>query len=145
MTASRSIAKIMVRHRVAADSRAETASSIGASRPVSRMPSAISRAVSAASVPRGTCKAGPTAIPARTTAGSSHASHPSAEGGRSGDDAEEAANFYISLLPDCRIETVQRNTVDGPGGKAGAIAVHRAARGRALGVGVPLDRCPASV
>jgi predicted 3-demethylubiquinone-9 3-methyltransferase (glyoxalase superfamily) len=39
------------------------------------------------------------------------------------DDAEEAANFYISLLPDCRIETVQRNTVDGPGGKAGTVLV----------------------
>jgi predicted 3-demethylubiquinone-9 3-methyltransferase (glyoxalase superfamily) len=39
------------------------------------------------------------------------------------DDAEEAANFYISLLPDSRIETVQRNTVDGPGGKAGTVLV----------------------
>src|SRR4051812_35753619 len=38
-------------------------------------------------------------------------------------DAEEAAKFYVSLLPDSRIETVQRNTVDGPGGKAGTVLV----------------------
>jgi predicted 3-demethylubiquinone-9 3-methyltransferase (glyoxalase superfamily) len=39
------------------------------------------------------------------------------------DDAEEAANFYISLLPDSRIETVQRNPVDGPSGKTGTVLV----------------------
>jgi len=33
-------------------------------------------------------------------------------------EAEEAANFYVSLLPDSKIETVQRNMVDGPGGNA---------------------------
>jgi predicted 3-demethylubiquinone-9 3-methyltransferase (glyoxalase superfamily) len=38
-------------------------------------------------------------------------------------EAEEAANFYVSLLPDSRIETVQRNTVDSPGGKAGTALV----------------------
>ena len=38
-------------------------------------------------------------------------------------DAEEAVNFYVSLLPDSRIETVQRNSVDGPGGKAGTVLV----------------------
>jgi predicted 3-demethylubiquinone-9 3-methyltransferase (glyoxalase superfamily) len=38
-------------------------------------------------------------------------------------EAEEAANFYVSLLPDSRIETVQKNTVDGPGGKAGSVLV----------------------
>ena len=38
-------------------------------------------------------------------------------------DAEEAANFYVSLLSDSRIDTVQRNTVDGPGGKAGTVLV----------------------
>ena len=38
-------------------------------------------------------------------------------------EAEEAANFYVSLLPESRIETVQRNTVDGPGGKAGSVLV----------------------
>ena len=30
-------------------------------------------------------------------------------------DAEEATNFYVSLLPDSRIDTVQKNTTDGPG------------------------------
>jgi predicted 3-demethylubiquinone-9 3-methyltransferase (glyoxalase superfamily) len=38
-------------------------------------------------------------------------------------DAEEAANFYVSLLPDSRIETVQRNLADSPGGKAGTVLV----------------------
>ena len=38
-------------------------------------------------------------------------------------DADEAANFYVSLLPDSRIETVQRNSVDGPAGKAGTVLV----------------------
>jgi predicted 3-demethylubiquinone-9 3-methyltransferase (glyoxalase superfamily) len=38
-------------------------------------------------------------------------------------EAEEAANFYVSLLPDSRIETVQRNTVDSPAGKAGSVLV----------------------
>jgi predicted 3-demethylubiquinone-9 3-methyltransferase (glyoxalase superfamily) len=38
-------------------------------------------------------------------------------------DAEQAANFYVSLLPDSRIETVQRNTVDGPSGKTGTVLV----------------------
>jgi predicted 3-demethylubiquinone-9 3-methyltransferase (glyoxalase superfamily) len=38
-------------------------------------------------------------------------------------EAEEAAKFYVSLLPDSRIDTVQRNTVDSPGGKAGTVLV----------------------
>jgi len=38
-------------------------------------------------------------------------------------DAEEAANFYVSLLPDSRIESVQRNPIDGPSGKAGSVLV----------------------
>src|SRR5882757_1148574 len=38
-------------------------------------------------------------------------------------EAEAAANFYVSLLPDSRIETVQRNTVDTPAGKAGSVLV----------------------
>jgi predicted 3-demethylubiquinone-9 3-methyltransferase (glyoxalase superfamily) len=38
-------------------------------------------------------------------------------------EAEEAANFYVSLLPESRIETVQRNTIDGPSGKAGTVLV----------------------
>jgi predicted 3-demethylubiquinone-9 3-methyltransferase (glyoxalase superfamily) len=38
-------------------------------------------------------------------------------------EAEEAANFYVSLLPDSKIETVQKNTVDGPAGNAGSVLV----------------------
>jgi predicted 3-demethylubiquinone-9 3-methyltransferase (glyoxalase superfamily) len=38
-------------------------------------------------------------------------------------EAEEAANLYVSLLPDSRIETVQRNPADSPGGKAGTVLV----------------------
>ena len=38
-------------------------------------------------------------------------------------EAEEAANFYVSLLPDSRIEKVQKNPVDGPAGKAGTVLV----------------------
>jgi predicted 3-demethylubiquinone-9 3-methyltransferase (glyoxalase superfamily) len=38
-------------------------------------------------------------------------------------EAEEAAKFYVSLLPDSRIERVQNNLVDGPAGKAGTVLV----------------------
>jgi predicted 3-demethylubiquinone-9 3-methyltransferase (glyoxalase superfamily) len=38
-------------------------------------------------------------------------------------EAEEAANFYVSLLPDSRVDRVQRSPVDYPGGKAGAVLV----------------------
>lgn len=38
-------------------------------------------------------------------------------------EAEEAAKLYVSLLPDSRIETVQKNTIDGPAGKAGTVLV----------------------
>ena len=38
-------------------------------------------------------------------------------------EAEEAAKFYVSLLPDSRIEKVQKNTVDSPAGKAGTVLV----------------------
>ena len=38
-------------------------------------------------------------------------------------EAEEAANFYVSLLPDSRIEKVLRNTIDSPGVKAGTVLV----------------------
>ncbi|MBR0693886.1 VOC family protein [Bradyrhizobium lablabi] len=38
-------------------------------------------------------------------------------------EAEQAANLYVSLLPDSRIETIQKNTVDGPAGKAGTVLV----------------------
>lgn len=37
--------------------------------------------------------------------------------------AEEAAQFYASLLPDSRIEHVHRNSADSPGGKAGTVMV----------------------
>ncbi|MEN3349675.1 MAG: hypothetical protein V7632_3310 [Bradyrhizobium sp.] len=38
-------------------------------------------------------------------------------------EAEEAANFYVSLLPNSRIEKVQKNIVDCPAGKAGSVLV----------------------
>ncbi len=38
-------------------------------------------------------------------------------------EAEEAAEFYVSLLPDSRIDKVQKNIVDGPAGKAGTVLV----------------------
>ncbi len=38
-------------------------------------------------------------------------------------EAEQAANFYVSLLPGSKIENVARNTTDGPGGKAGTVLV----------------------
>ena len=34
-------------------------------------------------------------------------------------EAEEAANFYVSLLPDSKIEVVQKNMTNGRSGKAG--------------------------
>jgi predicted 3-demethylubiquinone-9 3-methyltransferase (glyoxalase superfamily) len=38
-------------------------------------------------------------------------------------EAEEAARFYVSLLPDSRIEQVQKNAVDSRAGKAGSVLV----------------------
>ena len=40
-----------------------------------------------------------------------------------GSEAEEAANFYISLVPDSKIETIQRSPADYPHGKAGNVIV----------------------
>ena len=40
-------------------------------------------------------------------------------------EAEEAAKFYVSLLPDSRIDRIQKNLVDGPAGKAGSVLVVR--------------------
>lgn len=37
--------------------------------------------------------------------------------------AEEAAKFYVSLLPDSRIDHVQRNMMDTPSGKTGTVLV----------------------
>jgi len=36
-------------------------------------------------------------------------------------DAEEAANFYVTLLPDSRIDSVSRSPTDYPAGKAGDV------------------------
>ncbi len=36
-------------------------------------------------------------------------------------DAEEAARFYVSLLPDSRIDRIQKNVMDIPAGKAGSV------------------------
>lgn len=38
-------------------------------------------------------------------------------------EAEEAAKFYVSLLPDSKITYVQKNSVDSPAGKAGSVLV----------------------
>lgn len=38
-------------------------------------------------------------------------------------EAEEAANFYVSLFPDSRITHVQKNVTDSPGGKSGSVLV----------------------
>jgi predicted 3-demethylubiquinone-9 3-methyltransferase (glyoxalase superfamily) len=38
-------------------------------------------------------------------------------------EAEQAAEFYVALLPDSRIERVQRNPIDSPAGKAGTVLV----------------------
>jgi predicted 3-demethylubiquinone-9 3-methyltransferase (glyoxalase superfamily) len=38
-------------------------------------------------------------------------------------EAEEAATLYVSLLSDSGIETIQRNSVDSPAGKAGSVLV----------------------
>ena len=39
------------------------------------------------------------------------------------DEAQEAVNFYVSLLPDSRIDHLQRNVGDGLAGKDGAVLV----------------------
>ena len=36
-------------------------------------------------------------------------------------EAEEAARFYVSLVPDSRIERIQRNIMDIPAGKTGTV------------------------
>jgi predicted 3-demethylubiquinone-9 3-methyltransferase (glyoxalase superfamily) len=38
-------------------------------------------------------------------------------------EAEEAAKFYVSLLPDSRINHVQKNVTDSPAGRAGSVLV----------------------
>jgi predicted 3-demethylubiquinone-9 3-methyltransferase (glyoxalase superfamily) len=39
------------------------------------------------------------------------------------DEAEEAAKFYVSLLPDSRIDKVQKSLIDTSSGKAGKVLV----------------------
>src|SRR5688572_12534223 len=36
-------------------------------------------------------------------------------------DAEEAANFYVSLLPDSRIDNIMRSPADNPSGPEGSV------------------------
>lgn len=38
-------------------------------------------------------------------------------------EAEEAARFYVSLLPDSHIDHIQKNPIDGPAGKADTVLV----------------------
>ena len=38
-------------------------------------------------------------------------------------DAEEAANFYVTLLPDSRVDNVQRSPADTPSGREGSVLV----------------------
>jgi predicted 3-demethylubiquinone-9 3-methyltransferase (glyoxalase superfamily) len=38
-------------------------------------------------------------------------------------EAEEAARFYVSQLPDSRIDRIQTNLIDTPAGKAGTVLV----------------------
>lgn len=38
-------------------------------------------------------------------------------------EAEEAANFYVSLLPDSRVDHVERSPVETPGAKVGAVLI----------------------
>jgi predicted 3-demethylubiquinone-9 3-methyltransferase (glyoxalase superfamily) len=38
-------------------------------------------------------------------------------------EAEEAAKFYVSLLPDSKIDKIQKSPIDTPGGKAGSVLV----------------------
>lgn len=38
-------------------------------------------------------------------------------------EAEEAAKFYVSLLPGSRIDHIQRSPIDNPGGKQGSVLV----------------------
>ena len=40
-----------------------------------------------------------------------------------GSEAEEAANFYVSLVPNSKVESIQRSPADYPHGKAGNVIV----------------------
>lgn len=58
-------------------------------------------------------------------------------------EAEDAANYYVSLLPDSKIVHVQKSPMDYPGGKAGeTLIVHFLLAGQsfqALNAGAKLD------
>ncbi len=60
-----------------------------------------------------------------------------------GKDAEEAVRFYVSLVPDSRIETVLRSPGSWPGGDAGAVILVSFTLGghsfQALNGGKPAD------
>lgn len=62
-------------------------------------------------------------------------------------EAEEAAKFYVSLLPNSKIETVQKNSIDSPAGKAGSVLVVEftlaGQRFMALNGGMKYDHTPA--
>ena len=62
-------------------------------------------------------------------------------------EAEEAAKFYVSLMPNSKIETVQKNSVDSPAGKAGTVLVVEftlaGQRFMALNGGMKYDYTPA--
>jgi uncharacterized glyoxalase superfamily protein PhnB len=53
-------------------------------------------------------------------------------------NAEEAANFYVSLLPDSRVDTVHRAPSDYPSGRAGGVS----ALGAPIAVAGSLRRLP---
>ncbi|MBI5127813.1 MAG: VOC family protein [Rhodopseudomonas palustris] len=61
--------------------------------------------------------------------------------------AEEAAKFYVSLLPDSRIDAVQRNVVETPAGPEGSVLLVEftlaGQRYLALNGGAPMDFTPA--
>src|SRR6266481_4931261 len=59
-------------------------------------------------------------------------------------EAEEAAKFYTSLLPDSRIDHVQKNVTDSPAGKAGSVLIVKftlAALPAGLSDGGSTERC----
>jgi predicted 3-demethylubiquinone-9 3-methyltransferase (glyoxalase superfamily) len=62
-------------------------------------------------------------------------------------NAEEAANFYVAMLPDSRIEKIQRSIVDTPSGKAGSVLVAQftlaGQKYMALNGGIRFDYTPA--
>src|ERR1700720_3644773 len=61
-------------------------------------------------------------------------------------EAEEAARFYVSLLPNSRIDHVQKNVTDSPAGKAGSVLIKFTLAGQgflALNGGTRFEYTPA--